>query len=83
MKTKNNSDIILARTKYFKQYGDDIKSIHSDHETALISATRFLNQHGIQYQTIVPYQYEQRLERYVQTINARFHLVLSCYQAVK
>jgi hypothetical protein len=80
MKTKSNSDIILALTSlvsYFKQYGYEIKSIHSDHETALISATTFLNQQGIQYQTIAPYQHEQKLERYVQTINARFRSVLS------
>jgi hypothetical protein len=80
MKTKNNSDIILALTSlvsYFKQYGYDIKFLHSDHENALISATSFLNQQGIQYQTIAPYQHEQKLERYVQTINARFRSVLS------
>ena len=80
MKTKSNSDIILALTSlvsYFKQYGYEIKSIHSDHETARISATTFLNQQGIQYQTIAPYQHEQKLERYVQTINARFRSVLS------
>jgi hypothetical protein len=75
MKTKNNSDIVLAFTilvSYFKQYGYEIKSIHYDHETALISAAIFFNQQGIQYQTIAPYQHEQKLERYVQTINARF-----------
>ena len=80
MKTKNSSDIILALTSlvsYYKQYGYDIKSIHSDHETALISATTFLYQQGIQYQTISPYQHEQKLERYVQTINERFRSVLS------
>ena len=80
MKTKNNSDIILALTSLvpnFKQYGYDIKFIHSDHENALISATSFLNQQGIQYQTISPYQHEQKLERYVQTINGRFRSVLS------
>jgi len=80
MKTKNNSDIILALTSlvsYFKQCGYDIKFLHSDHENALISATSFLNQQGIQYQTIAPYQHEQKLERYVQTINARFRSVLS------
>ena len=53
------------------------KTIHSDNETALISKTTFLKQQGIQYQTIAPYQHEQKLERYVQTINARFRSVLS------
>ena len=80
MKTKSNSDIIVALTSlvsYFKQYGYDIKVIHSDHESALISATSFINQQGIQYHTIAPYQHEQKLERYVQTINARFRSVLS------
>ena len=80
MKTKSNSDIILSFTtmiSYFKQYGYDIKNIHSDHESALMSATIFLNQQGIQYHTIAPYQHEQKLERYVQTINSRFRSVLS------
>ena len=80
MKTKSNSDIIVALTSmvsYFKQYGYDIKVIHSDHESALISATSFINQQSIQYHTISPYQHEQKLERYVQTINARFRSVLS------
>jgi hypothetical protein len=80
MKSKSNSDIILSFTamiSYFKQYGYDIKNIHSDHESALMSATIFLNQQGIQYHTIAPYQHEQKLERYVQTINSRFRSVLS------
>jgi hypothetical protein len=57
MKTKRNLDIILSFTamiSYFKQYGYDIKNIHSDHESALTSATNFLNQPGIQYHTIAP-----------------------------
>jgi len=44
MKTKNNSDIIsalISLASYFKQY--DIKSIHFDHEIALIRETIFLN----------------------------------------
>jgi hypothetical protein len=80
MKTKSNSDIILALTSlvsYFKQYGYTIHTLHSDHESTLMSATSFLNQQGIQYHTIAPYQHEQKLERYVQTINSRFRSVLS------
>ena len=64
MKTKSNSDIIVVLTSmvsYFKQYGYDIKVIHSDHESALISATSFINQQGIQYHTIARYQHEQKL----------------------
>ena len=70
-------NIILALVSYFVQYGHDIKSEHSHHETALISATTLLNQQGIQYQTMAPYQHEQKLERYVLIINARFRSVLS------
>jgi len=80
MKTKSNSNLIAALTSlvsYFKQYGYDIKVIHSDHEGALISATSFINQQGIQYHTISPYQQEQKLESYVQTITVRFRSVLS------
>ena len=47
MKTKSNSDIIIALTSlvsYFTQYGYDTKVIHSDHESVLISATSFINQ---------------------------------------
>ena len=51
--------------------------IHSDHETTILSAQVFLNQQGIQLKTIAPYEHEQKLERYVQTINARFRSVLS------
>ena len=46
MNTKSNSDIIVALislVSYFKQYGYDIKVIHYDHESALISATSFIN----------------------------------------
>ena len=80
MKSKSNCDVILAFTSmiaFFKQYGYTIQSIHSDHEITIISATIFLNQQGIKLMTIAPYQHEQKLERYVQTINARFRSVLS------
>ena len=80
MKTKSNSDIITAFTTliaYFKQFGYDIHTLHSDHESSLMSAMVFLNQQGIKYLTIAPYQHEQKVERYVQTINSRFRSVLS------
>ena len=60
---------------YFKQHGFEIHTLHSDHESSLMSATIFLK--GIKYNTIAPYQHEQKLERYVQTINSRFRSVLS------
>jgi hypothetical protein len=62
---------------FFKQYGHNVQIIHSDHENTILSAQTFLNQQGIQLKTIAPYQHEQRLERYVQTINCRFRSVLS------
>ena len=64
MKTKSNIDIIVAFTSlvsYFKQFGHDVKFIHSDHESALISATSYLNSQGIQHNTITLYQHEQNL----------------------
>jgi len=81
MKTKSNSDIIAALTtlvSYFKKYGYDMKVIHSDHESAFISVTSFINQRGIQYH-ISPYQHEQKLERYVQAINPNFY---QCYRVL-
>ena len=48
-----------------------------DHENSLMSATTLLNQQGIKFNTIAPYQHKQKLERYVQTINSRFRSVLS------
>jgi hypothetical protein len=51
---------------YFKQFGYDIQTVHSDHENTLISVTIFLNQQGIKHNTIAPYQLKQKLER-VQT----------------
>jgi len=45
-------DIIVALTSlvsYFKQFGLEVKFIHSDHESTLISATSYLNSKGIQY----------------------------------
>ena len=80
MKTKSNNDIILAFTlmiSFYKQHGYTIQIIHSDHETTILSAQVFLNQQGIQLKKIAPYQHEQKLERYVQTINARVRSVLS------
>ena len=80
MKTKSKSDIITVFTTliaYFKQFGYDIHTLHSDHESSLMSAMVFLNQQGIKYLTIAPYQHEQKVERYVQTINSRFRSVLS------
>ena len=77
MKTKSNNDIILVFTTmiaFYKQYGYTVQVIHSDHETTILSAQTFLNQQGIQLKTIAPYQHEQKLERYVQTINARYSL---------
>ena len=62
---------------FYKQYGHTIYVIHSDHETTILSAQIFLNQQGIQLKTIAPYQQEQNLEIYVQTINTRFRSVLS------
>ena len=80
MKTKSNLDIIVALillVSHFKQFGHNIKFILSDHETALISAISHLNLQGIQHNTISPqqYQHEQKFERYIQTINARFRSV--------
>jgi len=66
MKTKSKSDIITAFTTliaYFKQFGYDIHTLHSDHESLLMSAMVFLNQQGIKYLTIAPYQDEQKVER--------------------
>jgi len=80
MKSKSNHDIILAFTlmiAFFQQYGYSVQIIHSDHENTILSAQTFLNQQNIQLKTIAPYQHEQKLERYVQTINARFRSVLS------
>jgi len=76
---KNNSDIIIAftLTAYFEQHGLEIHTLHSDHESSLMSATTFINQQGLKYNTIAPYQHERKLERYVQTINSRFRSVLS------
>ena len=42
MKTKSNSDLITAFTTmiaYFKQHEIEIHTLHSDHETSLMSAT--------------------------------------------
>ena len=44
MKTKSNSDIITAFSTmiaYFKQFGYDIHTLHSNHENSLISAMVF------------------------------------------
>ena len=75
LKTKSNSDIIIAFTMvaYFKKHGFEIHKLHSK----LMSATTFINQQGTKYNTIAPYQHEQKLERYVQTINSGFRSVLS------
>ena len=76
MKSKSNHDIILAFTlmiAFFQQYGYSVQTIHSDHENTILSAQIFLNQQNIQLKTIAPYQHEQKLERYVQTINARLN----------
>ena len=54
---------------FFQQYGYVVQIIHSDHENTILSAQTFLNQQSIQLKTIAPYQHEQKLERYVQTIN--------------
>jgi len=59
MKTKSYSDIIVSLTSlvsYFKQYVYNFKVIFSDHESAFMSATSFINQQGIQYHTMTPYQ---------------------------
>ena len=62
MKTKSYSDIIVSLTSlvsYFKQYVYNFKVIFSDHESAFMSATSFINQQGIQYHTMTPYQDEK------------------------
>ena len=46
-------------------------------QNTILSDQTFLNQQGIQLKTIAPYKHEQKLELYVQTINARFRSVLS------
>ena len=61
----------------FQQYGYVVQIIHSDNENTILSARTFLKQQNIQLKTIAPYQHEPKLERYVQTINARFRSVLS------
>ena len=45
-------------------------------------AQTFLNHQGIQLKTIGPYQHEQKLERFVQTINPRFWSVLSSLKCI-
>ena len=78
IKIKSNNDIILAFTLLidsYKQHGYTIQIIHFDYETTILSGQVFLNQQSIQLTTIAPYQHEQKLERYVQTINARFRSV--------
>ena len=63
MKTKSNIDIIavfISLVSFFKQFGQDVKFIHSDHERALISATSYLNSREIQHNTIDPDQHEQK-----------------------
>jgi len=65
MKMKSRSSNSVAHTSllsYFKQYGYYIRVIHSDHESALISAASFFKQQGIQYHTITPCQHEQNLK---------------------
>ena len=62
---------------FFQQYGNSVQIIHSDHENTILSAQTFLNQQNLQLKTISPYQHEQKLERYVQTINPLFRSVLS------
>jgi len=67
MKTKRNFCIIIAFTTmiaYFKQHRFKIHTLHSYYESSLMSVTTFINQQGIRYNTIVPYQHEQKLERY-------------------
>ena len=60
---------------FFQQYGYVVQLFHSDHENTILSAQTLLNQQNIQLKTIAPYQHERILERYVQTINARFRSV--------
>ena len=61
---------------FYKQYGYTVQVMNSDHETTILSAKKFPNQQGIQLKTMAHYQHEQKLGRYVQTINARFRSVL-------
>ncbi len=60
-----------------KSYGHTIFNIHCDHESTLEAYGVHLEAKGIQLSLIAPYQHEQRIERYVQTINNRVRSTLA------
>ena len=62
---------------FFQQYGHVVRIILSDRENTILSAQTFLIQQNIQLKTISPYQQEEEMERYVQTIDTQFRSVIS------
>jgi hypothetical protein len=80
MKSKSKSEIILALTALLSklaQYGHKMTVLKADHESNIASCQVFLNQQGIVFKQMPPYQHIQRLERYVRTVNDRFRTILA------
>jgi hypothetical protein len=63
----------------YKAYGHNIKTFTADHESVFKSAElkEFINQSGCHITLTPPYQHQQRIERYVRTINDRVRCIVA------
>jgi len=63
----------------YKAYGHNIKTFTADHESVFQSTElkEFINKSGCHITLTPPYQHQQRIERYVRTINDRVRCIVA------
>ena len=61
----------------YKRFNHEIKSIQCDHESSIIATNNYLDDKNVIMKATPPYQYAQRIERYVRTVNDRMRTILA------
>lgn len=61
---------------HYNKFGHTIVNIVTDSESVLVSLDVYFSKNQIKLQHSPPYQHAQRVERYIQTLNARVRTVL-------